>query len=222
MPIIAALAVSFGALNISLLPIIGIIAGVAAAIAAIIAIVKNWGGDHGMVRPALGDGISKADGTLGQGGGVLYGNHPCGGTEVYRLLFYYSRNGGAALWSQVSAFFVNIWNNIKTTAAQVWNAIRQTAVNAADALKQGVQNIFSALSQFISQIWNTLKQTASNIWNGIKTTVVNIATGLKDSAVNAFKNLVAGIRSALSSLTSVITEWILRGDLLYYQPAGKA
>ena len=42
-PVIAALAVSFGALNISLLPVIGIIAGVAAAIAGIIAIVKNWG-----------------------------------------------------------------------------------------------------------------------------------------------------------------------------------
>ena len=41
--VIAALAVSFGALNISLLPVIGIIAGVAAAIAGIIAIVKNWG-----------------------------------------------------------------------------------------------------------------------------------------------------------------------------------
>ena len=40
-PVIAALAVSFGALNISLLPVIGIIAGVAAAIAGIIAIVKT-------------------------------------------------------------------------------------------------------------------------------------------------------------------------------------
>ena len=39
----AALAVSFGALNISMLPVIGIIAGVAAAIVGIIAIVKNWG-----------------------------------------------------------------------------------------------------------------------------------------------------------------------------------
>ena len=42
-PVSAALAVSFGALNISMLPVIGIIAGVAAAIVGIIAIVKNWG-----------------------------------------------------------------------------------------------------------------------------------------------------------------------------------
>ena len=34
--------------------------------------------------------------------------------------------------------------------------------------------------------------------------MVNIATGLKDAAVNAFKNLVSGIRSALSGLASVV------------------
>lgn len=33
---------------------------------------------------------------------------------------------------------------------------------------------------------------------------MNIATGLKDAAVNAFKNLVSGIRSALSGLASVV------------------
>ena len=42
-PVIAALAVSVGALNISLLPIIAVIAAVAAAIAVIIAIIQNWG-----------------------------------------------------------------------------------------------------------------------------------------------------------------------------------
>ena len=50
---------------------------------------EKLGRDHGMVRPALGDGIRKADGTLGQGGGVLHGNHPCGGAGVYRLLLRY-------------------------------------------------------------------------------------------------------------------------------------
>ena len=42
-PVIASLAVSVGALNISLLPIIAVIAAVAAAIAGIIAIIQNWG-----------------------------------------------------------------------------------------------------------------------------------------------------------------------------------
>ncbi len=50
---------------------------------------EKLGRDHGVVRPALGDGVRKADGTLGYGGGVLYGDYPCGGAEVYRLLLRY-------------------------------------------------------------------------------------------------------------------------------------
>ena len=202
-PVIAALSVAFGALNISLLPVIGIIAGVAAAIAAIIAIVKNWGAITEWFGQ-LWETVSAKLMELWDKVVVFFTETIPAAAQEFIDFFSAIPQWWSSLWSQVSAFFVNIWNNIKNTAAQVWNAIRQTAVDAANALKQGVQNIFSALSQFISQIWNTLKQTASNIWNGIKTTVVNIATGLKDAAVNAFKNLVSGIRSALSGLASVV------------------
>lgn len=202
-PIIAALSVAFGALNISLLPVIGIIAGVAAAIAAIIAIVKNWGAITEWFGQ-LWETVSAKLMELWDKVVVFFTETIPAAAQKFIDFFSAIPQWWSGLWSQVSAFFVNIWNNIKNTAAQVWNAIRQTAVDAANALKQGVQNIFSALSQFISQIWNTLKNTASNIWNGIKTTVVNIAIGLKDAAVNAFKNLVSGIRSALSGLASVV------------------
>ena len=202
-PIIAALAVSFGALNISLLPIIGIIAAVAAAIAVIIAVVKNWGAITEWFGQ-LWETVSAKLMELWDKVVVFFTETIPAATQKFVDFFSAIPQWWSNLWSQISAFFVNIWNNIKNTASQIWNAIKQTAVNAANGLKQGVQNVFSVLSQFISQIWNTLKQTASNIWNGIKTTVVNIATGLKDAAVNAFKNLVSGIRSALSGLTSVI------------------
>ena len=203
-PIIAALAVSFGALNISLLPIIGHHCRGGCGHCRDHSHCEKLGRDHGMVRPALGDGIRKADGTLGQGGRVLYGNHPCGGAEVYRLLLCYPTVVGAACgrrfphFSSISGTISGIQPHRSGTLSGRQRSMRRMR------LKQGVQNIFSALSQFISQIWNTLKQTASNIWNGIKTTVINIATGLKDAAVNAFKNLVSGIRSALSGLASVV------------------
>lgn len=202
-PVIATLSVVLGALNISLLPVIGIIVGVAAAIAAIIAIVKNWGAITEWFGQ-LWETVSAKLMELWDKVVVFFTETIPAAAQKFIDFFSTIPEWWSGLWSQVSAFFVNIWNNIKNTAAQAWSAIRQTAVNAANALKQGVQNIFSVLSQFISQIWNTLKQTASNIWNGIKTTVVNIATGLKDAAVNAFKNLVSGIRSALSGLASVV------------------
>ena len=70
-PVIAALAVSFGALNISLLPVIGIIAGVAAAIAGIIAIVKNWGAITEWFGNLWQVVSQKADGIMERGGGLF-------------------------------------------------------------------------------------------------------------------------------------------------------
>ena len=151
----------------------------------------------------MGNRIRKADGALGQGGNLLYGDNPGGGSEIRGFLLRYPSVVEQSVVADIRIFRQYLEQYQKYSVAGL-DAIRQTAVKAANGLKQGVQNIFSALSQFISQIWNTLKQTASNIWNGIKTTVVNIASGLKDAAVNAFKNLVSGIGSALSGLTSVI------------------
>ena len=88
-PVIAALSVAFGALNISLLPVIGIIAGVAAAIAAIIAIVKNWGAITEWFGQ-LWETVSAKLMELWDKVVVFFtGNHPCGGAGVYRLLLRY-------------------------------------------------------------------------------------------------------------------------------------
>ena len=86
-PVIAALAVSFGALNISLLPVIGIIAGVAAAIAGIIAIVKNWGAITEWFGNLWQAVSQKADGIMERGSGFLYGDHPGGVPDFHRLFF---------------------------------------------------------------------------------------------------------------------------------------
>ena len=86
-PVIAALAVSFGALNISLLPVIGIIAGVAAAIAGIIAIVKNWGAITEWFGN-LWQTVSQKLMELWNGrGGLFYGDHPGGVPDFHRLFF---------------------------------------------------------------------------------------------------------------------------------------
>ena len=88
-PVIAALAVSFGALNISLLPVIGIIAGVAAAIAGIIAIVKNWGAITEWFGN-LWQSVSQKLMELWNGLVVIfYGDDPGGVSEVHRLFLIY-------------------------------------------------------------------------------------------------------------------------------------
>ena len=59
-PVIAALAVSFGALNISLLPVIGIIAGGGGGHCRNHRHCEKLGSDHGMVRESVAGGVPKS------------------------------------------------------------------------------------------------------------------------------------------------------------------
>ena len=207
-PVIAALAVSFGALNISLLPVIGIIAGVAAAIAGIIAIVKNWGV------------ITEWFGQLWQ-------------AVSQKLMELW--NG---LWSQVSAFFTNTWNailqnpivqlvvttitslweNAKNTLQGIWSGICDIAAGAWELLKNVilapvlllidlVMGNFSQLASDAANIWNNIKNAAAQIWSGIRQVVTSAASGLKqgvETVLSALSQFASQIWSAMKQTASSV------------------
>ena len=207
-PVIAALAVSFGALNISLLPVIGIIAGVAAAIAGIIAIVKNWGA------------ITEWFGNLWQ-------------AVSQKLMELW--NG---LWSQVSAFFTNTWNailqnpivqlvvttitslweNAKNTLQGIWSGICDIAAGAWELLKNVilapvlllidlVMGNFSQLASDAANIWNNIKNAAAQIWSGIRQVVTSAASGLKqgvETVLSALSQFASQIWSAMKQTASFV------------------
>ena len=97
----------------------------------------------------------------------------------------------------------NIWNNIKNAASNIWNGIKQVVGSLAQGLANHVSILFNGLKTTIANIWTAIKNTASSAWNGLKNLVSSIASNLKQAAVNAFKAMVSGIGSALSSLGSV-------------------
>lgn len=104
-PVIAALAVSVGALNISLLPIIAVIAAVAAAIAGIIAIIQNWG--------AITEWFGNLWNTICTGIGTMI--------ESVKTWF-------SNLWTHLQ----NVWNgicNVVQTAVMLLGSIIQGAVD---------------------------------------------------------------------------------------------
>ena len=207
-PVIAALAVSFGALNISLLSVIGIIAGVAAAIAGIIAIVKNWGA------------ITEWFGNLWQ-------------AVSQKLMELW--NG---LWSQVSAFFTNTWNailqnpivqlvvttitslweNAKNTLQGIWSGICDIAAGAWELLKNVilapvlllidlVMGNFSQLASDAANIWNNIKNAAAQIWSGIRQVVTSAASGLKqgvETVLSALSQFASQIWSAMKQTASSV------------------
>lgn len=225
-PVIAALAVSFGALNISLLPVIGIIAGVAAAIAGIIAVVKNWGAItewFGQLWQAVSEKLME----LWNGLVVFFTETIPAAFQKFIGFFSSIPDWWSGLWSQVSAFFTNTWNailqnpivqlvvttitslweNAKNTLQGIWSGICQIASGAWELLKNVilapvlllidlVTGNFSQLASDAANIWNNIRNAASQIWSGIRQVVTSAASGLKQG--------VETVLSALSQFTSQI------------------
>ena len=200
-PVIAALAVSFGALNISLLPVIGIIAGVAAAIAGIIAIVKNWGAITEWFGN-LWQSVSQKLMELWNGLVVFFTETIPAAFQTFIGFFSAIPDWWSGLWSQVSAFFTNTWNailqnpliqlvvttitslweNAKNTLQGIWSGICQIASGAFELLKNVilapvlllidlVTGNFSQLASDAANIWNNIRNAASQIWSGIRQVV---------------------------------------------------
>ena len=225
-PMIAALAVSFGALNISLLPVIGIIAGVAAAIAGIIAIVKNWG----TITEWFGNlwqAVSQKLMELWNGVVVFFTETIPAAFQIFIGFFSAIPDWWSGLWSQVSAFFTDTWNtilqnpivqlvvttitslweNAKNTLQGIWSGICQIASGAFELLKNVilapvlllidlVTGNFSQLASDAANIWNNIKNAAAQIWSGIRQVVTSAASGLKQG--------VETVLSALSQFASQI------------------
>lgn len=225
-PVIAALAVSFGALNISLLPVIGIIAGVAAAIAGIIAIVKNWGAItewFGQLWQVVSEKLME----LWKGLVVFFTETIPAAFQKFIGFFSSILDWWSGLWSQVSSFFSDTWNtilqnpvvqlvvdtvtslweNAKNTLQGIWSGICDIAAGAWELLKNVilapvlllidlVTGNFSQLASDASNIWNNIRNAASQIWSGIRQVVVSAASGLKQG--------VETVLSALSQFASQI------------------
>ena len=225
-PVIAALAVSFGALNISLLPVIGIIAGVAAAIAGIIAIVKNWGAItewFGQLWQTVSEKLIE----LWNGLVVFFTETIPAAFQNFISFFSSIPDWWSGLWSQVSSFFSDTWNtilqnpivqlvvdtvtslwgNAKNTLQGIWSGICDIAAGAFELLKNVilapvlllidlVTGNFSQLASDAANIWNNIRNAASQIWSGIRQVVTSAASGLKQG--------VEIVLSALSQFASQI------------------
>ena len=77
-------------------------------------------------------------------------------------------------------------------------------MNPRHRASSDVSILFTGLKNTAANIWAAIKNTASSAWTGLKNLVLSIASNLKQSAVDAFKAMVSGIGSALSSLGSVV------------------
>ncbi len=224
-PVIAALAVSFGALNISLLPVIGIIAGVAAAIAGIIAIVKNWG----VITEWFGNlWQAVASKLMGLWDGVVAFFTETIPAAFQKFIGFFSAipDWWSGLWSKVSSFFSDTWNtilqnpivqlvvdtvtslweNAKHTLQGIWSGICQIAAGAWELLKNTILAPVLLLIDLVTGNFSQLASDAANIWNNIKNAAAQIWSGIKQVVTSAASGLRQGVQTVLSALAQFATQ----------------
>ncbi|RRK31133.1 phage tail tape measure protein [Schaedlerella arabinosiphila] len=101
---------------------------------------------------------------------------------------------------------LHIWTNIQQAASTIWSGIQQMVGSLVQGLVNHVSILLSGLRDFMGNLWSAVSSAAASAWNGLKNLVVSTASDLKQSAVEAFRAMVSGIGSALSSLGSVVQD----------------
>ena len=202
--------VGFGALNVSLLPIIAIIAAIISDVVAIIAIIKNWGAITEWFK-GLWEKVSTAIMSIWQG----------------------ISDSFKRIWEELVSIFTTVWETIKnvlTVALMfivelikgyfelitlpfrfIWENCKETIMTVWETIKTVVSTVLNTISQVITSIMNVIKTVITTIWNAIKvviTTVINAILSVITSIFNNIKNVATSVWNAIKSVIATVVDGI--------------
>lgn len=218
-------AVGFGALNVSLLPIIGIIAAIIAAVVAIIAIIKNWGAITEWFK-GLWETIITTLMTLWQGIAEFFTTIWNGIVQVFTTFWETIKNIlTVALmfivelikgyFEMITLPFRFIWENCKETIMAVWEAIKTVVMTVLNTISTFISTVMNAIKTVITTVWNAISTTISTVLNAIKTVITTIFNAIKSvvtSVWNGIKNVIGsvvdGIKSKVSSVFNAVSSTV--------------
>ena len=169
--------------SISLLPMIGIIAGVVAAVVAVIEIIKHWGQITEWFK-GVWDKVCSSVKTVGQG-----------------LASFFT-----GLWSGIKSGTETAWNGIKTGVSTVWNGMKTGAQTVFNGIKTHITNTWNTVKTNTSTAWNNIKTAASNIWNGMKSGATTTFNGIKTNISNAWNAVKTNTNTVWSGIKSVVQQ----------------
>lgn len=218
-------AVGFGALNLSLLPIIAIIAGIVAAIVAIIAIIKNWGTITEWFR-GVWETITTSLKTMWQGIADFFSTLWNGIVSVFTTVWETIKNVITvalmfivelltAYFELITLPFLFIWENCKETILSVWEGIKSVVSSALNVISSVITTVMNLVKTIITTVWNgiravissvltTISSVISSIFNSIKAFVTSIWNGIKV----VISSIVDGIRTKISSVFQAVSSTV--------------
>lgn len=210
-------AVGFGALNVSLLPIIAIIAAIIAAVVAIIAIIKNWGAITEWFK-GLWEKISTAIMSIWQGISDFFKGIWEGLVSIFTTVWETIKNVLTValmfivelikgyfglitlpfrfIWENCKETIMTVWEAIKTVVSTVLNTISQIITSIMNAIKVVITTVINAILSVITTIFNSIKNVVTTVWNAIKSVISTVVDGIK--------NKISAVFDAVSSTVSSI------------------
>lgn len=232
-PVIAAISVAMGALNISMLPIIAVIVAVAAAIAGIIAIIQNWGAItqwFGELWNTICTGIGAMVDSLKawfsnlwthlqsvwegicnvvQTAVMLLGSIIQGAIDIITLPFQ-------MIWENCKGIVSSVWEGIKSVVSSAIHAVSSTISSVMGAIKNVISTVWNAISSKVSSVLNAIKTTvstifnavksvASSVWNGIKSVISSVVDGIKSKVSSVFNGVKSTVTSIFNGIKSTAT-----------------
>ncbi|MHA4176845.1 phage tail tape measure protein [Bacillus cereus] len=167
-PIVAALAVSFGALDLALLPVIATIAAVSLVITGIIMLIKNWG--------AITDWLSEKWSQFKDWFGELWSGIVQACSDGWSATVDYFSGAWSDFFNMVNEFFqpigqffTDLWTGISDTASEIWTCITDFFSESWSSFIELADSILSPLGEFFSELWTGIVETATSIWDQLKT-----------------------------------------------------
>ena len=182
-PIIAALAVSFMALDAALLPIIAVVMAAIVGITALVLVIKNWG--------AITDWLSEKWSQFKDWFGELWNSIVQTCEDAWSSAAEYFSEAWASFtemmhsfFDPIGQFFSDLWSGIVETASSWWSSLVETA----------------------SELWGTLVQTWQDTWNTILTVLDPIISAVSVVLEAGWLLIQAGTQIAWAVISKYIID----------------
>ena len=203
-------AVGFGALNVSLLPIIAIIAAIIAAVVAIIAIIKNWGAITEWFK-GLWEKVSTAIMSIWQGISDFFKGIWEGLVSIFTTVWETIKNVLTVALMFIVELIKGYFGLITLPFRFIWENCKETIMTVWETIKTVVSTVLNTISQVITSIMNAIKTVITTVWNDIKviiTTVINAILSVITTIFNSIKNVVTTVWNAIKSVISAVVDGI--------------
>ncbi len=200
------------ALNIGLMPLIGIIAGIVAAIALIIVAIINWGD--------IWNWLCKVVGNICNSIGVFFSGLWQGICDIFSGIgqwfsdrFTEAYNFIVGIFSGIGQWFADRWKDI----CNVFSGVGQWFSDRFKEAFEGIKKIFSGIGQFFSGVWQGICKVFSNVagwfkdkfsqaWQAVKNVFSaggKVFEGIKDGILNGLKAIVNAIIRGINKVISI-------------------